>query len=158
MCETLKASYFKTLCAKKPEMKALLDKEADKADLVKAVEFLKRLVMSSNIFIRISANQILSSIDGKVALTEHNCVGKCIVAENGSDEAFVAGFLKASADEKSVEDKMEYASFVMISALKSELNVNPELSEAMLKRMQQNHFVSYKPVEEKAEETPKEEL
>lgn len=91
-------------------------------------------MLTENIFIRLDSNYILSMIDGVVAVTEHNCHGKCVIAENGSDEAFIAGYLRA--DGKPIEDRMEYASFAMISALKTEFNVNEELSEAMVKRMQ----------------------
>ena len=113
-------------------------------------------MLCRNLFIKVDASKMLTSVKGKVALLTHNCNNKCVIAENGADEAFIAGFLKSLIEEKTQDEQMEYAAFAMISALKTEFNVNEELSEAMIRRMQQNHFVSYKVIEEEKEN--KEEL
>ena len=69
---------------------------------------------------------MLSSINGTdlITLTEHNCVNKCVVSENGAEEAFIAGYIYALTEGKLIDEALEYAAFTMITALKVEGTVN----------------------------------
>eukprot|EP00703_Trepomonas_sp_PC1_P002627 JAP93979.1 pfkB family carbohydrate kinase protein [Trepomonas sp. PC1] len=126
VCESVK--QLKSICKEKPADFDQLLLQADEKKSLQAVTFLKNLLLVENIFVKTSANQLLVSLNEKSFLAEHNCQKKCVIAENGADEAFVAGFLKAQMEGKSTDDSVEYGMFSMISALKTEMNVNQEMS------------------------------
>lgn len=103
---------------------------------------------ADNVLIALSSQYILSSFGRAtlVTLTEHSCTGKCIVSEEGSLEAFAAGFLAGLETHHRIDDRLESAAFAMISSLKSGTSVNKALNPKMLRQMASTSFVSYKVV------------
>ncbi|CAL6041937.1 pfkB_family carbohydrate kinase protein [Hexamita inflata] len=116
------------------------------ADLVNFFQILHTTLKAQTVFVRIPGAAVLTSTNSteRISYTEHNCMGKCIVNENGADEAFIAGFMYAHIKGKRIDDCLEFASFAQITSLKTADAVNQQLDEKMLKKMTQNTFVSYK--------------